>query len=37
VCTRHQKRRETTWECKKCFVALHIPECFEWYHTLQKY
>ncbi|OAD57549.1 hypothetical protein WN48_01807 [Eufriesea mexicana] len=23
----------TTWECKECLVALHIPKCFEIYHT----
>lgn len=33
VCTKRKKRCETTWECKECLVALHIPECFEIYHT----
>ncbi|CAD1472353.1 unnamed protein product [Heterotrigona itama] len=37
VCTKHKKRSETTWECKKCQVALHVPECFERYHTIEDY
>lgn len=37
VCSKHQRRSETTWECKKCLVALHVPDCFESYHTLQDY
>lgn len=37
VCAKHKKRSETTWECKKCLIALHIPSCFEKYHTLQDY
>lgn len=37
VCFSHKKRSETTWECKKCLVALHVPECFEVYHTLHNY
>lgn len=37
VCKKHKKRSETVWECKKCLVALHVPECFERYHTLQNY
>lgn len=37
VCWTHKKRSETTWECKKCLVALHVPDCFEKYHTLHNY
>jgi hypothetical protein len=37
VCASNKKRSETTWECDKCLVALHVPECFRKYHTLQKY
>ncbi|XP_017795846.1 PREDICTED: piggyBac transposable element-derived protein 4-like [Habropoda laboriosa] len=33
VCAKHKKRSKTTWECKECLVALHIPKCFEIYHT----
>lgn len=25
------------WECKKCLVPLHVPDCFERYHTLHDY
>jgi hypothetical protein len=34
---KHEKRSETKWECKKCLVALHVPECFEKYHTMEDY
>lgn len=37
VSKKHKKRSETVWECKKCLVALHVPECFERYHTTQNY
>ena len=37
VCTKHKQRRETTWECKKCKIALHVPTCFERYHTVKDY
>lgn len=37
VCFKHKKRSETTWECKQCLVALHVPNCFEAYHTLHNY
>ncbi|XP_053987416.1 piggyBac transposable element-derived protein 4-like [Hylaeus volcanicus] len=37
VCSRRKERSETTWECKKCLVALHVPECFEIYHTIEDY
>lgn len=37
VCKKHKKRSETVWEYKKCMIALHVPECFERYHTIQDY
>lgn len=37
VCTKHKKRCEATWECKNCRVALHVPHCFERYHTVEDY
>ncbi|XP_029054867.2 piggyBac transposable element-derived protein 4-like [Osmia bicornis bicornis] len=37
VCQKNTKRRETTWECEKCKVPLHLPECFELYHTIADY
>lgn len=37
VCWKHKKRSETTCECKKCLVALHVPHCFEKYHTQHNY
>ncbi|XP_017759329.1 PREDICTED: piggyBac transposable element-derived protein 4-like [Eufriesea mexicana] len=37
VCHKNKKRKETTWECKKCKVPLHVPECFERYHTVTDY
>lgn len=37
VCKKHNIRSETTWQCKTCLVPLHIPKCFEMYHTLEKY
>ncbi|KAL2730673.1 piggyBac transposable element-derived protein 4-like [Vespula squamosa] len=33
LCAKQKKRDEITWECKKCLVALNIPDCFEIYHT----
>lgn len=37
VCAKAGKRSETTWECKSCLVALHVPDCFEKYHSVQNY
>ncbi|XP_043529386.1 piggyBac transposable element-derived protein 4-like [Frieseomelitta varia] len=37
VCAKHKKRSETTWECKTCQIALHVPKCFERYHTVEDY
>jgi hypothetical protein len=37
VCSKHNKRSETTWKCKVCQVALHLPDCFERYHTVEDY
>lgn len=37
VCYKQKKRSETTWECAKCKIALHLPECFIKYHTIQDY
>lgn len=33
VCYKRKKRSETIWECTKCKVALHLPECFIKYHS----
>jgi hypothetical protein len=33
VCYSKGKRSESKWQCKKCGVALHLPDCFEVYHT----
>lgn len=37
VCTRREKRSETTWQCKRCNVALHVPICFKRYRTTEDY
>jgi hypothetical protein len=31
------KRSESSWQCKKCGVALHLPDCFEIYHIQTSY
>jgi len=31
ICAKHNKRRETHYECKKCDVGLCIVPCFELY------
>jgi hypothetical protein len=33
VCTAKKKKSETRYECSKCLVALHVPDCFRVYHT----
>jgi hypothetical protein len=34
VCSKQKKKRsETTWQCKKCQTPLHLPDCFDVYHT----
>jgi hypothetical protein len=33
VCKAKKKRSETRYENSKCFVALHVPDCFMVYHT----
>lgn len=35
VCYKHKIRSATKWECAKCKVALHLPECFKKYHTME--
>lgn len=35
VCYKHKIRSETKWECAKCKVALHLPECFRKFHTME--
>lgn len=37
VCAKHNIRSETSLQCKRCQIALHLPECFEKYHTLETY
>ncbi|CAK9820042.1 PiggyBac transposable element-derived protein 4 [Anthophora quadrimaculata] len=37
VCAKNNIRSETTWQCKKCLVPLHVPKCFEIFHTVQNY
>lgn len=37
VCYKHKIRSETKWECAKCEVALHLPECFRKYHTKEDF
>jgi hypothetical protein len=37
VCQKNKKRRETTWECEKRKVPLHLPECFELCLTVADY
>ncbi|KAK1118287.1 hypothetical protein K0M31_015329 [Melipona bicolor] len=37
VCRKNKKCSETTWECKRCKVPLHVPVCFEQYHTIEDY
>ena len=31
------KRKSSTWQCKKCGVALCMPVCFEVYHEVADY
>ena len=33
VCKARKKKSETRYECSKCLVALHVPDCFRVYHT----
>jgi hypothetical protein len=33
VCKAKKKKSETRYECSKCLVALHVPDCFRVYHT----
>lgn len=37
VCYKNKIRSETPWQCKQCRIPLHLPECFEKYHTLEDY
>lgn len=37
VCKKHNKRRETHYQCEKCDLGLCIHPCFEMYHTLLDY
>lgn len=37
VCYKQKIRKETVWQCKQCQVPLHLPTCFEKYHTLHNY
>lgn len=35
VCYKRKIRSATKWGCSKCQVALHLPECFKTYHTVE--
>lgn len=37
VCAKRQKRKSTTFTCKKCDVPLCADGCFERYHTVLKF
>lgn len=37
VCSKHMKRKETSYYCPSCQVPLCILDCFEKYHTLVKF
>jgi len=37
VCKVKKKKSETRWECSKCLVALHVPDCFRVYHTTKNF
>lgn len=37
VCLAHMIRSETRYICKFCVVPLHKGECFERYHTMERY
>ncbi|XP_017795072.1 PREDICTED: piggyBac transposable element-derived protein 4-like [Habropoda laboriosa] len=37
VCYKQKIRSATKWECAKCKVALHLPKCFEKYHTMEDF
>jgi hypothetical protein len=36
VCKAKKKKCETRYECSKCLVVLHVPDCFRGYHTTKK-
>ena len=33
VCKAEKKKSQTRYECSKCLVVLHVPDCFRVYHT----
>jgi hypothetical protein len=33
MCKAAKKKSATRYECSKCLVALHVPDCFRAYHT----
>jgi hypothetical protein len=35
VCKAKNKKSATRYECSKCLVALHVPDCFTVYHTIK--
>lgn len=37
VCSKNRKRKETTFRCLKCDVALCVVPCFEQYHILKTF
>jgi hypothetical protein len=32
-----KKKSETRYECSKCLVALHVPDCFRVHHTTKNF
>ena len=37
VCSKNNKRKDTTYYCKECNAPLCVLECFQTYHTKKNY